>query len=104
MCFNSSAERLVSGGLDCQLKIYDVSTCQVVHSLKYPAPVLSVAIAVSLFACCCFRSFLLCRVCAGCSLSFFSPSYSRFNWGTCFFEQASKAHARTHLCSRTTRS
>jgi U3 small nucleolar RNA-associated protein 15 len=45
MCFNGSASRLVTGSLDQQVKIYDVQDYTVVHSVKYPAPILSVGLS-----------------------------------------------------------
>lgn len=45
LCFDSQHKRLLAGGLDCQAKIYDLSTCKVVHSIKYPAPILSIAVS-----------------------------------------------------------
>ncbi|XP_013414421.1 U3 small nucleolar RNA-associated protein 15 homolog [Lingula anatina] len=45
MCFSSSFKRLLSGGVDRHVKIYDVATYQVVHTLDYPAAVLSLGVA-----------------------------------------------------------
>lgn len=41
----SNNNRLLSGGLDRLVKIYDVSTYQVVHSLDYPSAILSLGVA-----------------------------------------------------------
>lgn len=46
--FDGRAGRLLTGGLDQMVKVYDVSTYKVVHTMKYPAPVLSLAISVSI--------------------------------------------------------
>ncbi|KAF7721902.1 snoRNA-binding rRNA-processing protein [Apophysomyces ossiformis] len=45
LCFDGSASRLVTGSLDHHVKIYNVQDYKVVHSVKYPAPVLSVALS-----------------------------------------------------------
>lgn len=45
MCFDGSASRLVTGSLDQHVKIYDVQDYKVVHSVKYPAPILSVGLS-----------------------------------------------------------
>ena len=42
----SDGKRLVTGGLDRHAKIYDVQTYQVVHTLDFPSPVLSIGITV----------------------------------------------------------
>ena len=47
LAFDGRAGRLLTGGLDQMVKVYDVSTYKVVHTMKYPAPVLSLAISVS---------------------------------------------------------
>jgi hypothetical protein len=49
LAFDGRAGRLLTGGLDQMVKVYDVSTYKVVHTMKYPAPVLSLAISVSIF-------------------------------------------------------
>ena len=46
LAFNASASRLLSGGLDQMVKVYDVSTYKVVHTVRYPAPILCLAISV----------------------------------------------------------
>ncbi|GBE79477.1 WD40 repeat-like protein [Sparassis latifolia] len=45
MSFNSNASRLLTGGLDQMVKVYDVSTYKVVHTMRYPAPILCLAIS-----------------------------------------------------------
>lgn len=43
--FASENKRLMSGSLDRHVKIYDTMTYQVVHTLDYPSPILSLAVA-----------------------------------------------------------
>ncbi|XP_047474375.1 U3 small nucleolar RNA-associated protein 15 homolog [Penaeus chinensis] len=45
LSFASDNNRLMSGSLDCHIKIYDVNTYSVVHTLDFPAPILSMAVA-----------------------------------------------------------
>ncbi|TFK55918.1 WD40 repeat-like protein [Heliocybe sulcata] len=45
LAFDANAGRLLSGGLDHMVKVYDVGTYKVVHTMRYPAPVLCVAIS-----------------------------------------------------------
>ncbi|KZT12456.1 WD40 repeat-like protein [Laetiporus sulphureus 93-53] len=45
MTFDSNASRLLTGGLDQMVKVYDVSTYKVVHTMRYPAPILCLAIS-----------------------------------------------------------
>ncbi|KAI8992653.1 WD40-repeat-containing domain protein [Pilobolus umbonatus] len=45
LCLDGSASRLVAGSLDQHVKIYDVQDYKVVHSIKYPAPILSVGLS-----------------------------------------------------------
>lgn len=45
LALDSSQSRLLSGSLDHSVKIYDLSTYKVTHSLKYAAPVLTVAMS-----------------------------------------------------------
>ena len=47
MSFNGSSSRLLTGGLDQMVKVYDVSTYKVVHTMRYPAPILCLAVSVS---------------------------------------------------------
>lgn len=53
LAFDGRAGRLLTGGLDRMVKVYDVSTYKVVHTMRYPAPVLSLAISVRIL----FRPF-----------------------------------------------
>ena len=46
LAFNPSASRLLTGGLDHLVKVYDVDNYNVVHTMQYPAPVLCLAISV----------------------------------------------------------
>eukprot|EP00158_Paraphelidium_tribonemae_P003880 Partr_v1_DN26439_c1_g1_i1_m24090 putative U3 small nucleolar len=45
LCFNRTYSRLFTGSLDQQVKIHNVSDFSVTHSIKYPAPVLSVGVS-----------------------------------------------------------
>ncbi|KAJ7700141.1 WD40-repeat-containing domain protein [Mycena rosella] len=45
LAFNGNASRLLTGGLDQMVKVYDVSTYKVVHTMRYPAPILCLAIS-----------------------------------------------------------
>ncbi|KAF9314073.1 snoRNA-binding rRNA-processing protein [Podila horticola] len=45
MCFDNSYSRLLTGSLDHHVKVYNVQDYSVVHSVKYPAPIMSVAIS-----------------------------------------------------------
>jgi WD40 repeat protein len=51
LCGNDEGSRVLAGGLDGHIKIYDVSTWKVVHGVKYPAAILTVSLSV-----CTFRS------------------------------------------------
>lgn len=46
LSFNSNSSRLLTGGLDQMVKVYDVSTYKVVHTMRYPSPILCLAISV----------------------------------------------------------
>ena len=48
LAFNGNASRLLTGSLDHMVKVYDVGTYKVVHTMRYPAPILSLAVSVSL--------------------------------------------------------
>ena len=48
LAFDSRASRLLTGGLDHMVKVYDVSTYKVVHAMRYPAPVLCLEVSVSM--------------------------------------------------------
>ncbi|KAI9221031.1 WD40-repeat-containing domain protein [Blastocladiella britannica] len=45
MAFDHSGSRLLTGSLDQSVKIYNVATFKVVHTLKYPSPVLALAVS-----------------------------------------------------------
>jgi U3 small nucleolar RNA-associated protein 15 len=45
MCFNSSFSRLLTGSLDQHIKIYNIEDFKLEHSIKYSAPILSVALS-----------------------------------------------------------
>ena len=49
--FDGTRGRVLTGGLDAMVKVYDVEEWKVVHSMRYPAPVLSLAVSVSLQSC-----------------------------------------------------
>jgi U3 small nucleolar RNA-associated protein 15 len=46
LAFDANAGRLLTGGLDHMVKVYDVSVYKVVHTMRYPAPVLCLAVSV----------------------------------------------------------
>lgn len=48
LVLSAKGDRLLTGSLDQMVKVYDVSTYKVVHTMRYPAPVLCLAISVSL--------------------------------------------------------
>jgi WD40 repeat protein len=48
MVFGANASRVLTGGLDQMVKVYDVSNFKVVHTMRYPAPILCLAISVCL--------------------------------------------------------
>ena len=48
LAFNGNASRLLTGSLDHMVKVYDGGTYKVVHTMRYPAPILSLAVSVSL--------------------------------------------------------
>lgn len=45
LAFNGNANRLLTGSLDQMVKVYDVSSYKVVHTMRYPAPVLCLAVS-----------------------------------------------------------
>lgn len=49
--FDGTRGRVLTGGLDAMVKVYDVEEWKVVHSMRYPAPVLSLAVSVSILLC-----------------------------------------------------
>lgn len=46
LAFDASAGRLLTGSLDQMVKVYDIGSYKVVHTMRYPAPVLCLAISV----------------------------------------------------------
>jgi len=50
LSFNAKADRLLTGSLDQMVKVYDVSTYKVVHTMRYPAPLLCLAVSVRAFS------------------------------------------------------
>lgn len=46
LSFDGSSGRLLTGGLDQMVKVYDITNYKVVHTMRYPAPLLSLAISV----------------------------------------------------------
>lgn len=46
LAFDSSRTRLLSGGLDQHVKVYDVVDYKVTYSMKFQAPILSMAVSV----------------------------------------------------------
>jgi WD40 repeat protein len=47
MTFDGGARRVLTGGLDMMVKVYDVEDWKVVHTMRYPAPIMSLAVSVS---------------------------------------------------------
>ncbi|KAM6495843.1 WD40-repeat-containing domain protein [Amanita muscaria] len=45
LTFNADASRVLTGGLDHLVKVYDVCTYKVVHTMRYPSPLLCLAIS-----------------------------------------------------------
>lgn len=48
LAITSSGNRLLTGSLDHMVKVYDIENYKVVHTMRYPAPLLCLAISVSL--------------------------------------------------------
>ena len=48
LTLTAKGDRFLTGSLDHMVKVYDVSTYQVVHTMRYLAPVLCLAISVSI--------------------------------------------------------
>jgi len=46
LAFNANSSRLLTGGLDHMVKVYDISNYNVVHTMRYSAPVICLAISV----------------------------------------------------------
>lgn len=47
LAFDADAGRLLTGGLDHMVKVYDVSSYKVVHTMRYPAAILCLGVSVS---------------------------------------------------------
>lgn len=47
LAFDSKSTRVLTGSLDQMVKVYDVSTYKVVHTMRYPSNILCLAISVS---------------------------------------------------------
>jgi len=45
LAFNGGSNRLLTGSLDQMVKVYDISTYKVVHTMRYPVPVLCLAVS-----------------------------------------------------------
>jgi len=45
MTFDGGARRVLTGGLDQMVKVYDVEDWKVVHTMRYPAPIMSLAVS-----------------------------------------------------------
>jgi U3 small nucleolar RNA-associated protein 15 len=45
MCLDGSGTRVLTGSLDMQVKVYSLQDYKVVHSIKYPAPILSMGVS-----------------------------------------------------------
>ena len=46
LAFNANSSRLLTGGLDHMVKAYDISNYNVVHTMRYSAPVICLALSV----------------------------------------------------------
>lgn len=46
LAFDSNASRLLTGGLDHMVKVYDVSSYKVMHTMRYPASILCLSMSV----------------------------------------------------------
>jgi U3 small nucleolar RNA-associated protein 15 len=44
LCLAKNGERVISGGLDGQLKVYDTDEWSVVYGAKYPSPILAISV------------------------------------------------------------
>jgi U3 small nucleolar RNA-associated protein 15 len=51
LAFDANAGRLLTGGLDHMVKVYDVSMYQVVHTMRYPAAILCLGVSVRRASC-----------------------------------------------------
>ncbi|WVQ85835.1 hypothetical protein IAT38_008003 [Cryptococcus sp. DSM 104549] len=45
VAFDGAKRRVLTGGLDTMVKVYDVEEWKVVHTMRYPAPILSLAVS-----------------------------------------------------------
>jgi U3 small nucleolar RNA-associated protein 15 len=50
LTFNANSSRLLTGGLDHMVKVYDISNYNVVHTMRYSAPVICLALSVRCYA------------------------------------------------------
>jgi U3 small nucleolar RNA-associated protein 15 len=46
LAFNANASRLLTGGLDHMVKVYDISNYNVVHTMRYSSPIICLALSV----------------------------------------------------------
>jgi U3 small nucleolar RNA-associated protein 15 len=46
LAFNANASRLLTGGLDHMVKVYDISNYNVVHTMRYSSPIMCLALSV----------------------------------------------------------
>jgi U3 small nucleolar RNA-associated protein 15 len=46
LAFNANTSRLLTGGLDHMVKVYDTSNYNVVHTMRYSAPIICLALSV----------------------------------------------------------
>jgi U3 small nucleolar RNA-associated protein 15 len=46
LAFNANSSRLLTGGLDHMVKVYDISNYNVVHTMRYSSPVICLALSV----------------------------------------------------------
>jgi U3 small nucleolar RNA-associated protein 15 len=51
LAFDANASRLLTGGLDHMVKVYDVSVYKVVHTMRYPAAILCLEVSVCRVLC-----------------------------------------------------
>lgn len=52
MCLAQNGKRLLTGSLDHRVKVIDLATYKVTHTMSYTSPILSIAMSVSI-ACTC---------------------------------------------------
>lgn len=46
LTFNTNASRLLTGGLDHMVKVYDISNYNIVHTMRYSSPIICLALSV----------------------------------------------------------